>query len=159
MAIATASGSTALWFAMRATGVTALVLLTLTVVLGVAGVRRLSSLRIPRFVLDGLHRNAALLAVSFLAVHIVTAVIDSYVTIRIVDVFVPFTGTYRPLWLGLGAVSLDLLAAVMVTSLLRKRLGYRTWRATHWLAYAAWPTALVHSLGTGSDAGTGWMTA
>jgi sulfoxide reductase heme-binding subunit YedZ len=68
-----------------------------------------------------------------------------------------FGSTYRPLWIGLGTVSLDLLFAVLITSLLRRHLGYRAWRATHWAAYAAWPAALLHTLGAGTDVGTGWM--
>ncbi|HZU40721.1 MAG TPA: ferric reductase-like transmembrane domain-containing protein [Solirubrobacteraceae bacterium] len=158
MTIAATSGS-ALWFATRATGVTALILLTLTVVLGVSNVARVHRLPIPRFVFDSVHRNAALLSVSFVALHVASAIADGYVPIRVADAFVPFGAAYRPLWLGLGAVSLDLLLAVIVTSLLRRRLGYRLWRLTHWLAYASWPVALLHSLGAGSDAGTRWMTA
>src|SRR6266700_3894871 len=61
------------------------------------------------------------------------------------------------MWLGLGAVALDLLLALIATSLLRARIGFKTWRAVHWLAYASWPVALVHALGTGSDAGTLWL--
>jgi predicted ferric reductase len=156
--MAVATSSPALWFATRATGVSALVLLTITVALGVANVRRLRTRRIPRFVLDAVHRNAALLAVTFLGAHVATTVLDSYVSINLLDAVVPFAGSYRTLWLGLGAISLDLLLAVVATSLLRQRIGYRAWRATHWLAYASWPVAVAHSLGTGSDAGTGWMT-
>jgi hypothetical protein len=72
---------------------------------------------------------------------------------------VPFIGSYRPFWLGLGAVAFDLLLAVAVTSLLRRRLGHRAWRMTHWLAYASWPTALLHGLGTGSDVKSSWSLA
>jgi methionine sulfoxide reductase heme-binding subunit len=74
-----------------------------------------------------------------------------------VDAVVPFAGSYRPLWLGLGAISFDLLLAVMLTSLLRKRMGYGSWRAVHWLTYASWPIALVHGLGTGSDVKSTWL--
>jgi sulfoxide reductase heme-binding subunit YedZ len=155
----TATVTNPLWFVTRATGVTALILLTVTVVLGVAGVRRLRTRRIPRFVVDAVHRNAALLAVCFLVAHIGTAVLDGFVPIAPLDAVLPFGASYRPFWLGLGAVSVDLLIAVVLTSLLRRRIGYRVWRATHWLAYGSWPVALVHSLGTGSDAGTSWMLA
>ena len=55
------------------------------------------------------------------------------------------------MWLGLGAVSFDLLLAVLITSVLRRRLGYRSWRAVHWLAYASWPVAVIHGIGTGTD--------
>jgi hypothetical protein len=133
-----------------------LVLLSTSVALGIAEVARFASPRWPRFVIAALHRNVALLATSFLAVHIVTAVADSFAPIRIVDVFVPFVGSYRPLWLGLGAVAIDLLIAIVVTSLLRERLGHRAWRAVHWAAYACWPTALLHGLGTGSDTRARW---
>src|ERR1700722_14708205 len=67
-------------------------------------------------------------------------------------------GAYRPVWLGLGAAAFDLLLAVMITSLLRERLGHRAWRAVHWLAFAVWPLAVVHGLATGSDVRQGWMT-
>ncbi len=154
---ATGSSPIALWYLSRGTGVVTLVLLTLTVALGVANFKRLKTRRIPRFVIDGVHRNAALLSVVFLAVHVISSLADSYVSIGLVDVFVPFASSYSPFWIGLGALSLDLLLAVIVTSLLRRRIGHRIWRATHWLAYASWPVALAHSLGAGTDAGSGWM--
>ena len=156
MAIAAASPNV-YWFITRGSGVVTLILLTLTVALGVANVQRLQSWRVPRFVITAVHRNTSLLAVVFLAVHIITVLLDGYVPIRLVDAVVPFGAAYRPFWLGLGAISLDLTVAVIVTSLLRRRIGYRAWRTTHWLAYASWPVALLHSLGTGSDVGTTWM--
>ena len=149
----------AYWYATRATGVVALVLLTLVVALGVAGTLRLRSDRWPRFVVAGLHRNLTLLTLVFLAGHVVTTVLDSFTPIRLQDAFVPFLASYRAVWLGLGAVALDLLLALTVTSLLRARIGFRTWRSLHWLAYAAWPVALAHGLGTGSDARFGWLQA
>ena len=107
--------------------------------------------------IDALHRNVALLSVCFLVVHIITAVLDTFTSIPLIDSVVPFIGSYRPFWLGLGAVAFDLLIAVTITSLLRQRLGYGTWRAVHWLSYASWPIALVHGLGTGSDTKGTWM--
>lgn len=154
---AAGSSPIALWYLSRSTGVVTLVLLTLTLALGVANFKRFHARRIPRFVVATVHRNAALLSVVFLAIHVVTTPADSYVSIRVVDVFVPFSASYRAFWLGLGALSLDLMLAVLLTSFLRRRIGHRIWRATHWLAYASWPVALAHSLGTGTDAGTGWM--
>ena len=146
-----------LWFMTRGTGATALVLLTLSVALGVAHVQRAQIADLPRFVLDKVHRNAALLAVAFVFVHVATAILDGFAPITIVDALVPLHSAYRPVWLGLGAVAFDLLVATIIASLLRRRLGYRAWRATHWLVYACWPVALVHGLGTGSDAKTHWM--
>jgi methionine sulfoxide reductase heme-binding subunit len=156
-----ASNTKALWYLTRGTGAVTLVLLTLSVALGVADVRRLATPRIPRFVIDGLHRTVSLLVVLMVAIHVATTLLDSYVSIRLVDAFVPFVSSYRPIWLGLGALALDLLIALIVTSLLRARLGQRGWRAVHWLAYACWPVAFVHALGTGSDihSGGSWMLA
>jgi sulfoxide reductase heme-binding subunit YedZ len=146
-----------LWYATRASGTVALVLLTLSIVLGVVQVSRVRSSRWPRFVIDGLHRHTALLAAVFLVLHITTAVLDSYAPITLADAFVPFIGSYRPLWLGLGATALDLLLAVAITSLIRGRVGHRLWRTVHWLGYAVWPVAFVHGLGTGSDVRQSWM--
>jgi sulfoxide reductase heme-binding subunit YedZ len=148
----------ALWYLTRATGACALVLLTLSLVLGVANVRRFASPRIPRFVVDGWHRTTSLLVCALLVVHIGTSVLDGYAPIRVADAVIPFGGAYRPLWLGLGALALDVLLAVIATSLLRARLGVRAWRAVHWVAYACWPVALLHGLGTGSDVHAGWLT-
>jgi methionine sulfoxide reductase heme-binding subunit len=148
---------TVLWYATRGTGVVALLLLTATVVLGVAGTARFAAPLWPRVMTAGLHRHLSLLAVAFVAVHVVTTVLDPFAHIGWTAAVVPFTSSYRPLWLGLGAVAFDLLLAVVVTSLLRARLGYRTWRAVHWLSYASWPIALWHGLGTGTDSGQALM--
>jgi sulfoxide reductase heme-binding subunit YedZ len=148
----------ALWYLSRATGAATLVLLTLTLALGVVNVERFASPRLPRFVIDGWHRGVSLLTCVLLAIHIITTLLDGYIPLRLVDVVVPFGGVYRPLWLGLGALALDLLIALIVTSLLRARIGVRTWRVVHWAAYACWPTALLHGLGTGSDVRPGWLT-
>lgn len=154
--IATAAPSP-LWYLTRGTGLVTLVLLTASVVLGIVQVRRWAPAGSPRFVLVMLHRSTSLMVLALLAVHVVTAVLDGFAPIRVIDAVLPFAGRYRPLWLGLGALALDLLVAVTVTSLVRHRLGLRAWRGVHWLAYACWPIALVHGWGTGSDAHTGWM--
>lgn len=157
--LAAASGSQLDWYLTRATGSVALLLLTLALALGVADVRRFSTPAWPRFVLDALHRNVSLLALVFLALHILTSVLDSFAPISLLAAFVPFASSYRPLWLGLGAVAFDLVLAVILTSLLRQRVGHRAWRVTHWLAYACWPIALLHALGTGSDVKSTWLLA
>lgn len=148
-----------LWYLSRGTGVVSLALLTLVLVLGVLtrSARPLPGL--PRFVTAGLHRNASLLAVGFLAVHVSTAVVDPYAMTGLVDVVVPFHGGYRPLWVGLGTLALDLLLALTATSLLRGRLSHRAWRTVHWAAYACWPLAVLHGLGAGTDVFTSWSRA
>jgi DMSO/TMAO reductase YedYZ heme-binding membrane subunit len=154
-----ATGPSALWYLTRGTGLVTLVLLTASVVLGVLQQRGWTPPKTSRFMTVALHRAVSLLVVALLAVHVGTAVLDSFAPIRLADAVLPFTSRYRPVWLGLGAVALDLVAALVVTSLLRRRLGLRAWRALHWLAYACWPVALVHGWGTGSDARTSWMLA
>jgi methionine sulfoxide reductase heme-binding subunit len=158
-AVLSAAGPSAYWYLTRSSGAVSLILLTLALVLGVIDVGRFSSVAWPRFVVDSLHRNASLLALAFLGVHILTAVLDSFAPISLVNAIVPFTGSYRPFWLGLGALSFDLIVAVIVTSLMRRSMGHSTWRAVHWLVYASWPIALLHGFGTGSDAKSTWMLA
>ncbi|HTZ26287.1 MAG TPA: ferric reductase-like transmembrane domain-containing protein [Streptosporangiaceae bacterium] len=147
----------AFWYATRAFGVVALVLLTATVVLGIAGTARFAVPGLPRVVTAGLHRNLSPLVLALVALHVLTTVADGYAPIGFASAVVPFDSAYRPLWLGLGAVAFDMLLAVAVTSLLRDRLSYRTWRGVHWLAYACWPVALWHSLGTGTDSKVPWL--
>lgn len=147
------------WFLTRGTGVVSLLLLTTVTVLGVLNAVRWSPSGQPRFVLQRVHRNVSLVAVVFILVHIATAVIDSFAPIRWLDALIPFVSKYRPIWLGLGAVAFDLIIAVVVTSLLRTRVGYRAWRIVHWMAYALWPVAVLHAMGTGSDAKQLWMLA
>jgi sulfoxide reductase heme-binding subunit YedZ len=158
--LAASLGPSAYWYLARATGAVALVLLTVSVVLGVLGSIRFSAApRWPRFAIDSLHRDSSLLVIALVAIHIVTSVLDGFAPITLFDGLIPFLTPYRPLWMALGALSFDLLIALVVTSLLRRRLGYRSWRAIHWLAYASWPVAVLHGLGTGSDAKSFWMLA
>jgi DMSO/TMAO reductase YedYZ heme-binding membrane subunit len=154
-----AAGPSALWYLTRATGAVTLLLLTGSVMLGIANVGRLQSTRWPRFVIEGVHRNISLLAIAVLVVHVVTSVLDPFAGIRLIDAVVPFVGSYRPLWLGLGAFASDLLLAIAITSLVRRRLGHGVWRATHWLAYLCWPVAVLHTVGTGSDVRQLWLQA
>jgi len=144
------------WFLTRASGMIALALLTLSMVLGIGATTRLSSTRWPRFVTQGLHRSISLYTVVLLALHLVTVWLDDYVQITVAESFVPFIGTYRWFWTGLGTLSSDLVIAVTVSSLLRHRIGYGTWRAIHWTSYLCWPLAIVHTLGTGTDPRKDW---
>jgi methionine sulfoxide reductase heme-binding subunit len=153
------TAATPLWYATRATGLVAMVLLTISMACGLLSSAGYQRPGLPRFVTLGLHRNTALLAVAFTAAHVVTTVADGFVRIPVPDAFIPFIGTYRPLWLGLGAVASDLLLALVVTSVLRGRMRYRTWRAVHWTSYACWPVALIHGLGIGTDTPVHWVLA
>jgi predicted ferric reductase len=151
------TSSTPLWYITRATGVVALVLLTIGMALGLLIAVRFEGRHWPRFITIGLHRNMSLLALAFTVAHVLTTITDNFVPIDLQDAFVPFISPYRPLWLGLGAIAFDLLIALTVTSLLRARLGHRSWRLVHWTAYLCWPVAVLHGFGTGSDTRTRWV--
>jgi sulfoxide reductase heme-binding subunit YedZ len=146
-----------LWYTTRATGLVAMVLLTATVVLGLLTARRASGWGWPRFVQQDLHKRISILSVSFLGIHILTSILDTYVHIGWLAVVIPFTSSYDRFFVGLGAISFDLLAAVFISSLLRSHIGARTWRAIHWLAYGSWPVGIAHSIGSGTDVRLGWV--
>jgi sulfoxide reductase heme-binding subunit YedZ len=146
---------TALWYASRATGVVSLLLLSLVVILGIVVNRQGRLPGLPAFAVTGLHRSLSLLSLAFIGVHIATAVIDPYVSIHAAAIVIPFVSSYQPFWLGLGAIALDLIIALVITSLIRSRISRRAWRGVHWLAYAAWPVALVHGIGASPDLRSG----
>ena len=148
-----------LWYATRATGLVTLLLLTVSVLLGILTAGRFSTQRWPRFLSQGLHRNISLLVLVFLTLHVGTTVIDTYTSIPLTAAFIPFASSYKAAWLSLGALALDMLIALIVTSLLRARIGHRAWRRVHWLAYACWPVAVAHGLGTGTDRNATWVFA
>ncbi|MGC4110720.1 MAG: ferric reductase-like transmembrane domain-containing protein [Nocardioides sp.] len=149
----------ALWALGRGTGVVALVLLTISLVLGIVA---RSGRRVPwlgRFGTSDLHRTAALTATGLIGAHVVSLLFDPFAQLKVVDFVLPFLASYRPMWLGLGTLAVDLLAVVTTVSLLRHRLGPRVFRAVHWSTYLLWPVALVHALGSGTDAATMWFRA
>ena len=149
--------STSLWYATRASGIMALILLTLTMVLGLTTTTRARARNWPGFAQQEMHRRISMIAVVFLGIHVVTSVLDTYVNIGWVAIVIPFTSAYGRFWVGVGAVALDLMIAVFVTSLLRARMRPGTWRAVHWLAYLSWPIALAHTFGMGTDSREGWV--
>jgi predicted ferric reductase len=152
--------SQVLWFASRGTGLVSLLLLTATVALGAAHTGRLAGRAGTRFAMATLHRDLSLVVLAFLTIHVTTAIIDPYASIRWVDALVPWVSSYQPLWLGLGTVAFDLLLATLVTSLVRTRLSHRFWRAVHWSAYVCWPVAVVHGIGIGgADSRIPWVLA
>jgi methionine sulfoxide reductase heme-binding subunit len=147
----------ALWYFARGTGLVALVLLTVVVALGIGARSGRTAFGLPKFAVSMLHRNAALMAVILLAGHVLSLLFDPYAQLRLFNIVVPFVGNYRPFWQGLGTLAFDLVLALIATSLLRHRIGARTWRIVHWLAYLCWPIALLHGLETGTDGGTWWL--
>lgn len=157
MLAAATSGPSWYWYATRGLGIAALITLTGAVVLGIGTVARWRSDETPGFVLANLHRNLSLLSVVIVAAHVVTTLLDPYAQIKLRDAIVPVGANYRPVWLGLGVCAFEILIAVAATSLLRAQLGLRWWRLIHWTAYGSWPLAVIHGLGTGSDAQAPWL--
>lgn len=148
----------ALWYLGRGTGVVTLVLLSLSVALGILTRSGRPLPGLPSFAVQTVHRNAGLLAVLMMLLHMVGLLFDEYAQLRMADLVIPFGAGYRPLWMGLGTLAADLTLVIVVSSMLRHRIGPAAWRALHWLTYASWPLAVGHGLGTGSDAGTIWFT-
>ncbi len=152
-----ATSSTTLWYSTRATGLVALFLLTLTMVLGIFTAGRVSGRTWPGFAQANLHKWTSVLAMVFLGIHVLTSVLDTYVHVGWASIVVPFNSSYQPLWTGLGTVAVDLMLAVAVSSALRQRISARAWRTIHWSAYASWPVAMAHGLGEGTDGLKLWM--
>jgi sulfoxide reductase heme-binding subunit YedZ len=151
--------SAAFWAVGRGTGVVALVLFTVALVLGIVARSGRPVPWLGRFGTSDLHRTAALTGTGLVGAHVATLYVDPYAQLRLVDVVFPFLGAYKPLWLGLGTLALDLLGIVTVVSLLRHRVGPRVFRTVHWATYALWPVALLHALGNGTNGGSTWFRA
>lgn len=147
------------WYAARGAGVVAYALLTVTVALGLALSGGRASERWPRFALEELHRSAGLLVGAFLTIHVVTVAVDAYLRFSLVAILVPFAGSYRPVWVGLGVVAAELLLALAVVNRLRDRIGHRRWRLLHYASFAVWGAASVHGVATGTDRNAWWLVA
>lgn len=149
--------SAALWALGRGTGVVALVLFTVSLVLGIVARSGRPVPWLGRFGTSDLHRTAALTGTALVVAHVGTLYLDPFAQLRLVDLVFPFLGAYKPLWLGLGTLALDLLGIITVVSLLRHRVGPRVFRTVHWATYALWPVAMAHALGNGTDTGHRWF--
>jgi DMSO/TMAO reductase YedYZ heme-binding membrane subunit len=144
--LAAVSGSQGLWLVSRGSGLVLLALFSVVMVLGVSTKTGATSRRWPRFAVAELHRTLSLFAVALLLLHVVTAILDPYVSIGWAATVLPFVSKYETLAIGVATLAVDLAGAVLITSLLRRRLGLRMWRAIHYLAYLAWPLAFVHAI-------------
>ncbi|HEX9066301.1 MAG TPA: ferric reductase-like transmembrane domain-containing protein [Streptosporangiaceae bacterium] len=145
-ALAAATGSQGLWLVSRASGVVLLMLFSAVMVLGVATRTGATSVRWPRFAVAELHRTLSLFTVALLGLHVATAILDPYVSISWLSTVIPFSSKYETLAIGAGTLAVDIGGAVLITSLLRRRIGQRLWRGIHYLAYLAWPVAFVHAI-------------
>lgn len=150
---------TAVWYAARAGGLTAYLLLSASVCLGllISGKARLK--RWPRFALEDVHRFVGIVAGVFVAIHGFALLLDSFVPFSLSQVLVPGTSSYRPLAVGFGVVAAELLAALAISNHYRRRIPHGVWRRLHLLNFAVWALALVHGLTAGTDATTPWALA
>ena len=147
------------WYAARAAGIAAYLILTVVVTLGMtmAGRKRLT--RWPRFALEDVHRFGGLLVGSFVVIHVVTIALDAYLPFSLTSIVVPFGARYRTLYTALGVVAAELLLALAITNRYRDRLPYTVWRRAHYLNLAVWTAATIHGLGSGTDRSTPWLLA
>jgi predicted ferric reductase len=144
------------WYAARAGGLVAFVLLTVAVAIGLllSGRARLAAW--PRFAIEEVHAFAGMLAGIFIVVHGAGLLLDDYFEFGLTDLLVPGSAPTRPLAAGLGVVAAELLAAIAITNKLRRRLPHRIWRRVHYLNFAVWLLALVHGIAVGTDSDTVW---
>jgi sulfoxide reductase heme-binding subunit YedZ len=151
------ASTTAVWYAARAGGVLAYLLVSASVLAGIllAGKKRVPGF--PRFAVEDVHRFLGILAALFIAIHVAGIALDTYVPFSLSQLVVPFTSSYRPLATGLGIVALELLLAVSVTNRLRSRLPYRFWRRAHYATLAVWLLATVHGILAGTDRDQTWL--
>jgi sulfoxide reductase heme-binding subunit YedZ len=151
------SSSPAIWYAARASGVAAYVVLSLVVCLGLTLGKKAQSSRWPRFSIEDVHRFGGLLVGSLVGVHVLAIAADSFLPFSLTQLLVPFTASYRPLWTGLGIAAAELLVALAITNHYRRRLPYRFWRRAHYLNFAVWTFASLHGLMGGTDRGAPWL--
>jgi predicted ferric reductase len=147
------------WYAARAGGLLAFVLLTASVVAGLLLSGRARLERWPRFALEDVHGFVGLLAGSFILLHAAALLADSYLPFSLRNLLVPGTAPYRPLAVAAGVIAAELLAALAITNRYRKALPHRFWRRAHYLNFAVWALALVHGITAGTDTRSLWATA
>ncbi len=147
----------ALWYATRASGIAAYVILSVVVCIGMSMGGKVASKRWPRFSVEDIHRFGGLLVGSLIAIHVATIAVDSFLPFSVVNLVVPFTSSYRPLWTGLGIAAAELLVALAITNHYRKRLPYAFWRKAHYANFAVWTLASLHGVMSGTDRGVWWL--
>ena len=151
------TSSPAIWYAARASGIAAYVILTVVVSIGISMGGKAQSTRWPRFSVEDIHRFGGLLVGSLITIHVTTIAVDSFLPFSIVNLLVPFTASYRPIWTGLGIAAAEILLALAVTNHYRKRMPHRYWRLAHYLNFAVWTLASIHGLMSGTDRGAAWL--
>ena len=144
------------WFLTRASGIVAWLMLTLTVIWGILlSTKAFPEQRRPIWLLS-LHRWLGGLTISFLAIHLIALVADSYVTFGLADITIPYASDWKPGAVALGVLAAWLLVAVELTSLAMKHLPRKFWRVVHLTSYVAFWLTSLHAAFAGTDA-TSWL--
>jgi predicted ferric reductase len=144
------------WYTTRATGMVALILFTIVVTMGTLVANRVGGTYVGRFEINELHRSLSIVAMLFLVIHILSTVLDSYVSTGLISAIAPFTSSYRRLPVAIGTIAFDLMLCVWVSSLLKVRIKNSSWRFIHWFSWLAFASAATHSFLTGSDSHKPW---
>ncbi len=145
------------WDVARAGGFTTYILLTLSVIVGLALSTQIQSpSRWPRLLNSELHNFLMLLSTIFLVVHILATWVDPFTNFGWNEIFIPFASHYRPEWMAFGIVALYLGIAIGISTWLRPHIGYKLWRSLHVLTLGVFALATIHGIGSGSDTQTPW---
>jgi predicted ferric reductase len=154
------------WFTARGAGLSALVLLSVSTCLGALVSRHGAASPNPsparRYLVQYVHRAAAGLGLTVLALHVGTILADSYAHVGWTGALIPFTSGYRPTAVALGTLAAYTFVGVAVLGLARGRMaasprGARIWRGVHGLAYLGWVSAILHGFTSGTDSSVGWV--
>jgi predicted ferric reductase len=148
--------SEVIWTIARAGGFTAYLLLTLSVVVGLALSLHLQSDRWPRLINSELHNFLSLLGLIFTIVHVLAVWIDPFTKFGWSEVFIPLVSHYRTVGVALGITALYLGIAIGISTWLRPRIGYQWWRRLHVLTLLIFALVTIHGIVTGSNSNTWW---
>ncbi len=153
------AGANVAWYAARAGGFVAFILLTLATLAGLLLAGRAQNKRWPRFAIEDVHRYLGLLTGIFIWLHVLVLLLDSYLPFSLAQLAIPGISTYRPLPTALGIVGAELLLALALTNRFRTRLSHLFWRRAHYLNFAVWALSLAHGVTAGADRDTAWALA
>jgi DMSO/TMAO reductase YedYZ heme-binding membrane subunit len=145
------------WYVTRATALLSYLALTGSVVYGLLLSTKILDRISHRTVSFTLHQDLASIGLALALVHAAVLMIDRSVPYSALEVVVPFAGPYRPLWVGIGQISLGLSLVVLLSFYGRKRMGQKSWRRLHYVSFLAFAGATVHGLMAGSDTQAAWV--
>jgi hypothetical protein len=141
------------WYITRSAGLVAYLLLWFSTAWGVAVPSKIFSPKLTEAFTFEFHQHLSWLALGFTGLHFAVLLVDRNEPFSLVQTLIPFTSTYRPLWVGIGVIGMYLSLIVSMTYYLRRRIGIRAFRAIHLLGFAAFVGAALHGWFAGTDSG------